>query len=249
MTDKPGVLAQITPILGEERRQHPVDVAVGAWRHRGTGAGAPSDPGGGGHGQPGAHLGARLRPGRAGGRSGWRAKRRGDRGTHDGPSRRAGRHGRRAADRARRPHSSGGRAYSAHGRAGRSGGRSAWCGPSPRACRPAAMSPTCRCSATTHGQVYTGRAPLEALSIGVELGADDVAYRCNFVTVVDGVMRTTRPAVSAAGRPSVSSRRWPTASRAVRSSSTRASAIVTWSCGAAGSKWTAPRRTTSSTGR
>ncbi len=38
-------------------------------------------------------------------------------------------------------------------------------------------------------QVYTGRAPLEALSIGVALGPDDVAYRCNFVTIVDGMMR------------------------------------------------------------
>lgn len=38
-------------------------------------------------------------------------------------------------------------------------------------------------------QVYTGRAPLEALSIGVSLGPDDVAYRCNFVSIADGVMR------------------------------------------------------------
>ncbi|MGD0281517.1 MAG: cofactor-independent phosphoglycerate mutase [Dissulfurispiraceae bacterium] len=30
---------------------------------------------------------------------------------------------------------------------------------------------------------YTGRAPLEAASIGVELGANDVAYRCNLVTL------------------------------------------------------------------
>jgi len=37
--------------------------------------------------------------------------------------------------------------------------------------------------------VYTGRAPLEAASMGVELGPNDVAYRCNFVTIVDGVMR------------------------------------------------------------
>jgi len=29
---------------------------------------------------------------------------------------------------------------------------------------------------------YTGRSPLEAVSIGVELGPDDVAYRCNLVT-------------------------------------------------------------------
>ncbi|MDN7025364.1 cofactor-independent phosphoglycerate mutase [Methanoculleus sp. FWC-SCC1] len=35
---------------------------------------------------------------------------------------------------------------------------------------------------------YTGRGALEAASIGVDLGEDDVAYRCNLVTVRDGVM-------------------------------------------------------------
>jgi 2,3-bisphosphoglycerate-independent phosphoglycerate mutase len=37
--------------------------------------------------------------------------------------------------------------------------------------------------------LYTGRSPLEAANIGVELGAVDVAYRCNLVTIDDGVMR------------------------------------------------------------
>ncbi|HSL95578.1 MAG TPA: 2,3-bisphosphoglycerate-independent phosphoglycerate mutase [Thermoleophilia bacterium] len=37
--------------------------------------------------------------------------------------------------------------------------------------------------------VYTGRSPLEAASIGVELGPGDVAYRCNLVTIVGGVMK------------------------------------------------------------
>jgi len=32
-------------------------------------------------------------------------------------------------------------------------------------------------------QYYTGRGPLEALSMGVDLAPDDVAYRCNLVTV------------------------------------------------------------------
>ncbi len=32
---------------------------------------------------------------------------------------------------------------------------------------------------------YTGRAPLEAASIGVELSSTDVAYRCNLVTLVE----------------------------------------------------------------
>jgi 2,3-bisphosphoglycerate-independent phosphoglycerate mutase len=33
------------------------------------------------------------------------------------------------------------------------------------------------------GKYYTGRSPLEAASIGVELGPDDVAFRCNLVTL------------------------------------------------------------------
>lgn len=37
--------------------------------------------------------------------------------------------------------------------------------------------------------VYTGRAPLEAISMGVRLAPGDVAYRCNLVTILDGVMR------------------------------------------------------------
>ena len=37
--------------------------------------------------------------------------------------------------------------------------------------------------------VFTGRSPLEAASIGVALGPPDVSYRCNLVTVTDGVMR------------------------------------------------------------
>jgi 2,3-bisphosphoglycerate-independent phosphoglycerate mutase len=35
---------------------------------------------------------------------------------------------------------------------------------------------------------YSGRAPLEAASRGIELSADEVAFRCNLVTVVDGIM-------------------------------------------------------------
>jgi len=36
---------------------------------------------------------------------------------------------------------------------------------------------------------YTGRAPLEAASIGVDLAPSDVAFRCNLVTLEDGKMR------------------------------------------------------------
>ena len=35
---------------------------------------------------------------------------------------------------------------------------------------------------------YTGRAPLEAAAMGVDMGPEDVAYRCNLVTVKDGIM-------------------------------------------------------------
>ncbi len=38
-------------------------------------------------------------------------------------------------------------------------------------------------------EVYTGRAPLEAAALGVTLGPDDWAIRCNFVHVADGLMR------------------------------------------------------------
>jgi 2,3-bisphosphoglycerate-independent phosphoglycerate mutase len=37
-------------------------------------------------------------------------------------------------------------------------------------------------------ECYSGRAPLEAASMGVELGPDDVAFRCNLVTVFDDEM-------------------------------------------------------------
>ncbi len=36
---------------------------------------------------------------------------------------------------------------------------------------------------------YTGRAPLEAAAMGVLLGEADIAFRCNFVTIVDGIMK------------------------------------------------------------
>jgi len=38
------------------------------------------------------------------------------------------------------------------------------------------------------GQIYTGRAPLEAASLGLDLG-DRVAFRCNLVTITDGRMK------------------------------------------------------------
>ena len=38
-------------------------------------------------------------------------------------------------------------------------------------------------------EVYTGRAPLETAAMGLQLGPDDWAIRCNLVTIVDGQMR------------------------------------------------------------
>jgi 2,3-bisphosphoglycerate-independent phosphoglycerate mutase len=37
-------------------------------------------------------------------------------------------------------------------------------------------------------QYYTGRGPLEALSMGIDLAPDDVAYRCNLVTIGKNIM-------------------------------------------------------------
>src|SRR6266850_260817 len=37
-------------------------------------------------------------------------------------------------------------------------------------------------------QCYTGRAPLEAAAMGIQLGPHDWAVRCNLVTVIDDVM-------------------------------------------------------------
>jgi 2,3-bisphosphoglycerate-independent phosphoglycerate mutase len=45
---------------------------------------------------------------------------------------------------------------------------------------------------------YTGRSPLEAASIGVELGPEDVAFRCNLVT-----LRITGGKSSGAGRRAI----------------------------------------------
>lgn len=36
---------------------------------------------------------------------------------------------------------------------------------------------------------YCGRGPLEAANMGIELGPDDVAFRCNLVTVADGRLK------------------------------------------------------------
>ncbi len=50
----------------------------------------------------------------------------------------------------------------------------------------------------TPGKYYTGRSPLEASSIGVELGPNDVAFRCNLVT-----LRVTGGKSSGSGRKAI----------------------------------------------
>ena len=37
---------------------------------------------------------------------------------------------------------------------------------------------------------YTGRSPLEAMSMGIDLGPNDMAFRCNMVTIKDNVMES-----------------------------------------------------------
>ena len=37
---------------------------------------------------------------------------------------------------------------------------------------------------------YTGRSPLEACSMGIELGENDMAFRCNTVTITDNIMES-----------------------------------------------------------
>src|SRR5436309_3160819 len=51
-------------------------------------------------------------------------------------------------------------------------------------------------------EVYTGRAPLEAVAMGIKLGPNDWAIRCNLVTVDGGAMRdfTAGHVASADGR-------------------------------------------------
>lgn len=37
-------------------------------------------------------------------------------------------------------------------------------------------------------QYYTGRAPLEAAAMGIKVGLDEWVFRCNLVTIIDGIM-------------------------------------------------------------
>lgn len=50
-------------------------------------------------------------------------------------------------------------------------------------------------------EFHTGRAPIEAAAMGVELGPDEVAYRCNLVTIDDGAPGSPVMVDFAAGHP------------------------------------------------
>jgi 2,3-bisphosphoglycerate-independent phosphoglycerate mutase len=49
---------------------------------------------------------------------------------------------------------------------------------------------------------HTGRAPIEAAALGIELGPDEVAYRCNLVTIEDDAAGTPTMVDFAGGHPS-----------------------------------------------
>ncbi len=71
---------------------------------------------------------------------------------------------------------------------------------------------------------YTGRAPLEAVAMGVPLGPDDWAVRCNLMTILDGRMTdfTAGHITSDEGRALIEALQAVLGQRIRRSSSTRA---------------------------
>ncbi len=75
---------------------------------------------------------------------------------------------------------------------------------------------------------YTGRAPLEAAAMGIELGPDDWAVRCNLMTIRDGRLTdfTAGHITSDEGR-SLMEAIQAELGRSARSSFTRASATAT----------------------
>ena len=40
------------------------------------------------------------------------------------------------------------------------------------------------------GKYHTGRAPIEAAALGIELAENEAAYRCNLVRIEDGIVYT-----------------------------------------------------------
>ena len=72
-------------------------------------------------------------------------------------------------------------------------------------------------------QYYTGRAPLEAAAMGIELGPDDWAVRCNLMTVRDGRLADfTAGHITSAGGPRADRNASGSAWRVPASSSTPA---------------------------
>jgi len=59
----------------------------------------------------------------------------------------------------------------------------------PRGCPPGSDVGTMSILGYDPRQYHTGRSPIEAASMGVELRPDDVAFRCNLVCIEDGTMR------------------------------------------------------------
>jgi 2,3-bisphosphoglycerate-independent phosphoglycerate mutase len=59
----------------------------------------------------------------------------------------------------------------------------------PKGCPPGSDVGTMSILGYDPRQYHTGRSPIEAASMGVELRPDDVAFRCNLVCIEDGTMR------------------------------------------------------------
>ena len=64
--------------------------------------------------------------------------------------------------------------------------KSAWLKLCPKAYPPGSDSANLSVMGYDPRKFYTGRSPLEAVSMGIELSETDVTYRCNLVTLSDG---------------------------------------------------------------
>ena len=59
----------------------------------------------------------------------------------------------------------------------------------PEGCPPGSDVANLSVAGYEHQKYYTGRAPLEAAAMGVPLSEGDIAFRCNFVTIENGIMQ------------------------------------------------------------
>jgi 2,3-bisphosphoglycerate-independent phosphoglycerate mutase len=103
------------------------------------------------------------------------------------------------------------------------------------------------------GICYSGRGPLEAANMGVQIGPDDVAFRCNLVTLgpeADPVMVDYSAGHISSGEAARIVLIWTKPSGRRNSSFIRASAIVIcWSGAKAWTPWRRRRPMTSREGR